>query len=224
MTTISASELECVVVADATAARAAAKASADLAAHRVMTERDGTAAGLYWSVRRRLIPVRDDRREGLLGYARAPLVGARDDWVRLSPPGFRVELSYPAVTPNGHVVERTEEQVQGHPIAGDFERVHLTSGESGGVYVELARFPDRTPQDEYDQHRPYLEARFGPSAVTALTETRSRGRPAWTYSIRWADGERAVLLFHAPPDTYRVIFDPRSLLNSEVIDTLAVED
>jgi hypothetical protein len=151
------------------------------------------------------------------------VAGARDDWVRLAPPGFRVEIRYPAVTPLGHVVDRAEERVKGHPIAGDFDRIHLTSRDSQELYVELARFPVCTPQDEYAQHRPSLEHRFGTDAITALTETRLGHRIAWTYSFRWDEGQRAVLLLHAAPDTYRVIYDPRAALNSEVINTLEIE-
>jgi hypothetical protein len=139
-------------------------------------------------------------------------------WQRLTRPAFGVELSYPAVTPRGHAVERTEERAEDH--RGDMERVHLTSGESRELYVEVARFRELAPQDEYRQHRAYLEQRFGADSVTALTETSLGERPAWAYAFRWDEGERAVLLLQVARDTYRIIYDPRSALNTQVIDTL----
>ncbi len=146
------------------------------------------------------------------------------EWSLLEHPGFRVQLSYPAITPRGCTVERADERVEGHPVAGDFERVHLASRDSGELYVELVRFPDRSPHDEYGLHRPHLIERFGEDAVTPLAETTLGERPAWSYSFRWDDGERAVLLLSVARDTYRVIYDPRSELNERVLRTLIVTE
>ncbi len=146
------------------------------------------------------------------------------EWSRLEHPGFRVQLSYPAMTPQGHIVERADERVEGHPVAGDFERVHLASRDSGELYVDFVRFPNRSPHDEYRTHRPHLVERFGEGAVTALTETTFGEWPAWSYSFRWDDGERAVLLLRVSQDTYRVIYDPRSELNERVLGTLTVTE
>jgi hypothetical protein len=143
-------------------------------------------------------------------------------WQRLTRPGFRVELSYPAVTPQGRAAERVEEQAVDH--RGDIERVHISSGEGGDLYVELMRFRNLEPQDEYDGHRPYLERRFGADAVSDLTETSLLGRQAWAYDLRWDEGERSVLLLQVASDTYRVIYDPRSELNAEVLATLTLTE
>jgi hypothetical protein len=136
--------------------------------------------------------------------------------------GFRVALSYPEVTPQGHAVERTEERVEDH--RGDMERVHLTSRDSRELYVEVARFRGLAPPDEYLSHKRYLEQRFGPDSVTALTETSLRGRTAWAYAFRWDEGERSVLLLQVARDTYRILYDPRSELNIQVVATLGVAE
>jgi hypothetical protein len=36
------------------------------------------------------------------------------------------------------------------------------------------------PPDEYAGHRAYLVGRFGPEAVSQMTETSLRGWPAWS--------------------------------------------
>ena len=143
-------------------------------------------------------------------------------WQRLGHPGFKVDLRYPKVTPQGHAVDRAEERVNDH--RGDMERVHLTSRRSQKLYVEVARFRGLAPEDEYHDHRRYLEQRFGADAVAPLTETTVRERPAWAYAFQWDEGERAVLLLQVAGDTYRVIYDPRSELNAQVIATVTITD
>ena len=144
------------------------------------------------------------------------------DWQRFARPGFAIELSYPAVTPQGHAVQRTEERIQDH--RGDLELIHLTSRESGELYLELVRFRDLAPAAEYASHRGYLEQRFGAESVTALTETSLQDRPAWAYAFRWDEGQRSVLLLQLGSDTYRVISDPRSALNAQVVATLTITE
>jgi hypothetical protein len=135
---------------------------------------------------------------------------------RFARPGFAVELSYPAVTPGGQAVERDETPFREH------ERVHLSSPDRRELYIELVRFGDLTPQDEYRDHSSYLGKRFGAEAISDLTETSLRERPAWRYGFRWDEGERAVLLIQVGRDTYRIIYDPRSELNSQVLDTVRI--
>jgi hypothetical protein len=88
------------------------------------------------------------------------------------------------------------------------------------------RFGARGPEDEYLEHRPRLEERFGTGSVSALTETTLLERPAWAYSFRWDEEgrpmERAVLMLQVAGETYRIIYDPRSPLNDRVIATLTV--
>jgi YD repeat-containing protein len=140
------------------------------------------------------------------------------DRQRFTRPEFAIEFSYPAVTPQGHTLERSDEPFR------DYARVHLSSPDSQELYVEAVRFHDLAPRDEYRHHRPYLEKRFGADSITPLTETTVRGRPAWAYAFRWDEAgrsvERAVLLFEIGGDTYRLIYDPRSALNAQVLATL----
>jgi hypothetical protein len=124
------------------------------------------------------------------------------DWQEFELPGFKLRFRYPSVTPLGHAVDRAEGQ------RGDAVRVHLASRDSQELYVEIVRFLNLEPRDEYASHRTYLERRFGGGSTTALTEARMGDLPAWTYAFRWDWGERSVLLFEVAGDTYRVIHDP----------------
>ena len=139
-------------------------------------------------------------------------------WQRFTRPGFAVEFSYPPVTPRGHSVERSEEPFR------DYARVHLSSPDRQELYVEVVRFHELQPEDEYRQHRAYLEQRFGSDSITPLARTKLLEWPAWAYGFRWDEGdrpmERAVLLLDIAGDTYRVIYDPRSPVNAQVLRTL----
>jgi hypothetical protein len=140
------------------------------------------------------------------------------DWQRFTRPDFAIEFSYPAVTPERHTVERNDEPFR------EYARVHLSSPDAEELYLEVVRFHDLAPPDEYQHHRPYLEKRFGADSITPLTETTLRGRPAWAYAFRGDEAERslerAVLLVEIGGDTYRVIYDPRSALNAQVLATV----
>jgi Protein of unknown function (DUF3303) len=148
------------------------------------------------------------------------------EWERFTRPGFRLEFSYPAVSPRGQAVDRTEEHAVDH--RGDIERIHLSSPDRSELYVEVARFRGIAPEDEYANHGTYLKQRFGPDEVTDLTSTSLQGRPARSYSFRSDEEgrpmERSALLLHVGDDTYRVIYDPRSALNDEVLATIVITD
>ena len=145
----------------------------------------------------------------------------REGWERYALAESAVAFSYPTVTPQGQTVEKVEERANDH--RGDIERVHLSSPDRHELYFEVMRFRDLAPQDEYASHRSYLEQRFGADAVTPLTETKFRNRPAWAYEISWPDHERSVRMVQLDDDTFRVIWNPRSALNAEILETLSLE-
>jgi hypothetical protein len=139
---------------------------------------------------------------------------ARAGWLQVTRPDLGLTFSYPEVTPQGQTVERGDEPFR------RYARIHLSSPDREELYVEIVRFDDLAPEDEYRTHRSFLDRRFGSDAVTALTETSWQGQQAWAYGFRWEGGERAVSLIQVDGETYRIIYDPRSALNSDVIATL----
>jgi hypothetical protein len=140
-------------------------------------------------------------------------------WNRFARPGFLLEFCYPDPVADGRPVARDE-----RPFSG-YSRVHLSSPDRSELYFEVVRFDDLTPQDEYRLHRPHLEQRFGADSISPLTEARLGDWPAFAYSFGWVEAERAmkrsVLLVEVRGESYRIIFDPRSELNTRVIATLA---
>ena len=139
-------------------------------------------------------------------------------WTRFSRFGFALEFSYPDPAPSGEAVERDEEPFRGYP------RVHLSSPDRQELYVEVVRFHDLTPQEEYLRHRPHLVARFGAEGVAELSTSRLGEWPAHASGMRWEDDgramERSVRLVELSGVTYRIIFDPRSPVNERVLETM----
>ena len=142
----------------------------------------------------------------------------RGGWLEFSRPAFKLRFLYPAVTPRGRPVEITEEQ---HDRA---YRVHLTAREGGEIYLEFFRFPDLQSPEKYVRHRSYLAGRFGPEAVSELTEMSLREWPAWSYALRGNGMERVVLSLQVGRDTYRIITDPRARLNDDIIATVSIKE
>jgi hypothetical protein len=140
--------------------------------------------------------------------------GTGGRWQRFARPDFGLEFSYPEVTPKGQAVERDDEPFR------EYARVHLSSPDREELYLEVVRFHDLAPEEEYETHRFYLDRRFGENAVSVLTETSLHGRRAWAYSFRWEDRERAVTLVRANSETYRIIHNPRSSLNDDLIASI----
>jgi hypothetical protein len=155
-----------------------------------------------------------------------PVESVPAEWERFTRPGFGLEFSYPTVTPRGQAVDRTDERAVDH--RGDIERIHLSSPDRSELYVEVARFRGITPEDEYSNHGTYLKQRFGPDKVTDLTSTTLLGRQASSYAFHWDEEgrpmERSALLLHVGDDTYRVIYDPRSALNDQVLSTITIAE
>ena len=141
----------------------------------------------------------------------------RSGWLEFSRPAFKLRFLYPAVTPLGRPLEISEEEHDGA------HRVHLTAREGDEVYLELFRFPDLQPPEEYARHRAYLVGRFGAQAVSELTQSSLRGWPAFTYAFRGTGLKRAVLSFQVGRDTYRIISDPRARLNADIIATVTIK-
>ena len=142
------------------------------------------------------------------------------DWQTVAFAGSAVAFRYPEVTPQGQTVERVDEQA--FDQRGDIERVPLSSPDNPELYVEDTHCREVSPQEEYERHGRYLEQRFGTDSVMPLDETTFGERPAWTYGFRWDDGERSVLSLEVDGDTYRILWNPHSDLNGQVVATVVV--
>jgi hypothetical protein len=139
-----------------------------------------------------------------------------ENWQIFTDPGFRLHFRYPAVTPQGNMVEPQDEQTS------DFARVHLISRDSPEVYFEVRQYRDLLPQEEYQRHRAYLEKRFESEGftITELTPQRIGEAAAHEYSFQWNGKQRVAILIQQGSATYRIIYDPVSPINVQILSTV----
>lgn len=136
------------------------------------------------------------------------------NWQHFVYPGFALGLRYPPITPQDHVVEKVESQHDGAI------RVHLISKESRELYFEITKYVDLPAQVEYHKHKEYLKSRPDDYMVSDLQNIRWMSQIAYEYSIKWRQGARIVKLIETDDATYRVLYDPNSPLNVQVLSTL----
>ena len=139
-----------------------------------------------------------------------------DNWQLFVDPRFQVKFKYPVTTPQGHIIEREESQ------SNDFTRVHLISPNSREVYFEVRRYHDMLPQEEYRRHREYLEKQFESHgfASTGLTERTLGVSTAYEYSFQWVKKRRVAILVLREQAIYRIIYDPNSAVNVQILSTI----
>jgi hypothetical protein len=139
-----------------------------------------------------------------------------ENWQLFTDPKFQLRFTYPVVTPPGHVVEHLEEETS------DFAHVHLISRDSQEVYFEVRRYRDLLPQEEYRRHNAYLENRFESEGftITGLIDQAVGVSPAHQYSFQWEDRKRAAILIPQEHCTYRIIYDPVSPINAQILSTV----
>ena len=136
------------------------------------------------------------------------------DWQHFAEFGFALGFQYPQTTPQGHTVERSTSQ-------GDNSvRVHFTSRDSHELYFELTKYTDLSPQVEYEHHKGSLEKKLNQFRISDLKEIRWLSQPAYEYSFQWQQGTRTVILIETDHAMYRILYDPYSPLNVQILSTV----
>ena len=135
-------------------------------------------------------------------------------WMLFEDQRFSLVFKIPEGTPQGHNVERIDSQ---QDIA---VRVHFVSRNSKEVYFEVTKYVDLAPMVEYQLHKADLERRFSDLSITDLETSHWKSFPAHVYSFRWNKSTRSVLLVKRGNCTYRILYDPQSKLNTEILSTV----
>lgn len=136
---------------------------------------------------------------------------ATDSWQVFAIPELGLQFRHPAMTP------------QGAPVVMDEFRVHFRSEQSEELYFEVSRHWKLSVQEAYERERSFGLKQFGPGAVSELMEITFAGQAAFTFSIQWDGEERTVALIEKGKMLYRVLYDPRSPLNTKILSTLVFE-
>ncbi|HEX6035027.1 MAG TPA: hypothetical protein VFY83_11350 [Anaerolineales bacterium] len=99
-------------------------------------------------------------------------------------------------------------------------RVHVLSPLSREVYFEVSRFENLPAKAEYKRHQEHLRKQFHPLAVSDLKEVSGSSLPAYEYSFKWHQGARTVILVEHANATYRILYNPDSALNGQILSTI----
>jgi hypothetical protein len=137
----------------------------------------------------------------------------RQSWLHFFDPAFAFEFDYPDKTANGAPVT-----VQRYAHDQD-ERVHLVS-EDDGVYFELDRAADRPAMDGLRALAEDVRGRFEGAWFSIPEATELCGAVARTVHFRFDGRVRWAIFTEDASPSYRVILDPRSSTNLEILGTL----
>lgn len=134
------------------------------------------------------------------------------NWKSLTDPNLPVTLKYPDPTPQGFPVRVNVRQGAGY-------RVHLVSDGSAEVYFEVGRYPGLPVDQGIREFVADVTGRLEGLEVDDITESRFRSSPARRFCIRWPGRERVILFVERDDALYRIIQDPQSPLNREILET-----
>ena len=137
-----------------------------------------------------------------------------DDWQIFRDPEFALRFKYPTRSTDGEPVDRVETQQEG------MLRVHILAPKSREVYFEVTRYDSLPAASEYRLHKEYLANQFQSLAITEVAETVCGSLPAYKYTFQWDQGERVVILVERGEATYRLIYNPRFLINLQILSSV----
>ena len=103
-------------------------------------------------------------------------------------------------------------------------QVHILAPESLDVYFEVSKYDQLTPFTEYRRHKEHLGARFDALEISEVREAQCVSLPAYEYSFAWEQSRRVVLLVERADALYRILYDPDSPVNLQILSTLEWAD
>jgi hypothetical protein len=142
------------------------------------------------------------------------ILTSMQNWQLFDDKRFALQFKYPSKTPQGSLIDRTEGQHD------ETIRVHFISRDSEELYFEVTKYHGLPPREEYRRHKEELKKRFTELSITDIQEINWKSLPAYEYSFDGPPGRRSVTMFEKNEVTYRILYDPRSPLNLQVLSTV----
>ena len=140
----------------------------------------------------------------------------RDGWVVCDDADLGVRFEYPETTVHGKTVTFSQRPM------GIGARVQVLSKDRRDVYFEVARFPSQTAAEGYKRFNVRIERWFAARGLARepLVPMVLAGRAAQSFRFTWPGFERQACFTEQSEPGYRVIFDPRSRTNWEILAAL----
>ena len=136
------------------------------------------------------------------------------NWITYANPQLSMTLQYPNPTPLGHPVNISEKS------SNISYRIHLISDESSEVYFEIGRYHTLPIRDAVNLFQKELKENISQVQIGQVEATTFATRSAYRLTARWPEKERTVTFFDLEGIVYRIIYDPTSAINHQILETL----
>jgi hypothetical protein len=135
----------------------------------------------------------------------------RPDWLRFSTPGLGLSFRYPGAAADGE------------PVEMDDFRAHFRTMDSAQVYFEVSRHTGVSAGELYRRETAAIRRANPDVRVSDAVSVSFAGCDAQQFTVTFPDKERIFTLIEREGRVYRVIYDPRSPVNHEIIGTVTFE-
>lgn len=129
-----------------------------------------------------------------------------------------VSLQYPDPTPLGSSVSINEK------VTAVSYRIHLISDASNEVYFEVGYYPTLSLAEAMTHFKQELVAQTQEVVIGEAVDIMFGAYAGCRFSVRWPEKKRVITFFVRDGATYRVIYNPASPLNGQILATLAFMD
>jgi hypothetical protein len=131
-------------------------------------------------------------------------------------------VQIPNTTPKGQPVEILMDQHEGT------HRVHAQSPDSSDLYFEIVSAPRLINHEEaVAQQKAFLSSQSSDAAITAAKHSLVGNFDATEFGFEGTLGGRwkvrHFIFLDSAVRTYRIIYDPRSQVNEQILDSLVIQ-
>ena len=137
-----------------------------------------------------------------------------ESWQTFKRLPFSLRFDHPPLTPQGYPAEISLDMKE------EAHRVHLHTPDSPELYFEVTRYTQLQAETGYALLTEILAQRAGNFQASTVTHTKVAGQAACIFDFKIADLERRVIFIQRGMPLYRILYDPRSAHNEQVLATL----
>jgi hypothetical protein len=132
-------------------------------------------------------------------------------------------LRIPTTTPSGQRVEILKDQRE------DAHRVHAQSPDASELYFEIVSAPGLINHEQaVAEQKAFLSSHSSDAAITATKQSVVRSFRATEFGFEGTLGGqwkvRRFIFLDSDLHTYRIIDDPRSPVNEQILDSLVIQE
>jgi hypothetical protein len=136
-------------------------------------------------------------------------------WKTITDLERRISFRIPDPTPGGQAV------IEDRGERAGMRRIHVYSVDRFELYFDIVSYPDKYAHDEaYRAMKQGLSEQFRDLQISEPQATTRLGLPATEFEFAWEDKARRAVLVDASGGTCRIVYNPKSALNEQVLETL----